>query len=78
MREIHAHHEQEQHRLRSTHGDAYDDFEFVRAELDALAEELHNLTDHTVNLDANFSKYGYSAHISESLDSLVSRLGLRE
>ena len=35
----------------------------MRAELDALGSELHMLTDHAVSLDANFSKYGYSAHL---------------
>jgi hypothetical protein len=28
--------------------------------LDTLGAELHMLTDHAVQLDANFSKYGYS------------------
>lgn len=35
----------------------------MRAELEALGSELHMLTDHAVSLDANFSKYGYSAHL---------------
>ena len=42
----------------------FDEFENVRTELDALAEELQALTDHGVSLDANFSKFGYDAHIS--------------
>ena len=64
VREIHAHHEQRRERLRDTHGDVYNEFERVKADLDALAEELHTLTDHGVALDANFSKFGYDAHIS--------------
>lgn len=34
-------------------------------ELDALSKELHLLTEHGVALDANFSKFGYSAHLSK-------------
>lgn len=44
-------------------GEAWDEFEHVRNELDALGGELHMLTDHAVSLDANFGKYGYSAHL---------------
>jgi hypothetical protein len=59
----HTHHETRREALRAQHGAAYDEFENVRAELDALGNELHMLTDHSVSLDANFSKYGYSAHL---------------
>jgi hypothetical protein len=45
------------------HGEAFDEFENVRLELDQISAELHSLTDHAVQLDANFSKYGYSAHL---------------
>jgi hypothetical protein len=63
LREAHGHHERRREALKETHGTAYDEFEHVRAELDALGNELHMLTDHSVALDANFSKYGYSAHL---------------
>jgi phosphoglycolate phosphatase-like HAD superfamily hydrolase len=63
LREAHGHHERRRDTLKETHGAAYDEFEHVRAELDALGSELHILTDHSVSLDANFSKYGYSAHL---------------
>ncbi|KAI9716559.1 MAG: hypothetical protein M1812_005290 [Candelaria pacifica] len=63
IREVHAHHEQLREDLRQKHGDVYDEFENVRVELDALSQELHLLSDHGVSLDANFSKYGYSAHL---------------
>jgi low temperature requirement protein LtrA len=49
--------------LREQHGEIYDQFENVKTELDLLSEELHNLTEHGVALDANFSKFGYSAHL---------------
>lgn len=35
--------------------------------MDAIAEELHVLSDHGVNLDVNFSKFGYDAHISKRI-----------
>ena len=58
-----SHHERRRESLRLKHGDDFDEFENVRAELDQLSSELHMLTDHAVSLDANFSKYGYSAHL---------------
>ena len=63
LRRAHSHHEERREALRRKHGDAFDEFENVRAELDTLGSELHMLTDHAVQLDANFSKFGYSAHL---------------
>ena len=63
LKRAHSHHEQRRQTLRDQHGEVYDEFENVRAELDILGSELHMLTDHAVSLDANFSKYGYSAHL---------------
>ena len=63
VREIHAHNEQRREHLRTTHGQVYDEIEHVRMELDTLADEMHHLTEHGVLLDANFSKFGYDAHI---------------
>ena len=63
LRRAHSHHESRREALRAKHGEAYDEFENVRTELDVLSSELHMLTDHAVSLDANFSKYGYSAHL---------------
>ena len=63
VREIHALHEQRRSNLRDQYAHIYDEFEHVRAELDVMSEELHFLTDHAVSLDANFSKFGYDAHI---------------
>lgn len=68
MREIHAFHENRRHNLRTQHGHIYDEFELVKAELDTLADELLHLSDRGVTLDANFSKFGYDAHISEDAD----------
>ncbi|KAI9670122.1 MAG: hypothetical protein M1817_004459 [Caeruleum heppii] len=69
LRETHGHHERRRDELRKKDGDAYDEFENVRTELDALAAELHNITDHGVALDANFSKYGYSARLRTKGDA---------
>ena len=63
LREVHGHHERVRDGLREKYGDAYDEFEKVRLELDVISAELHAITDHGVALDANFSKYGYSAHL---------------
>ncbi|KAH8657000.1 bacterial low temperature requirement A protein-domain-containing protein [Tricladium varicosporioides] len=63
LKKAHSHHQSRREALREKHGDAYDEFENVRSELEALGNELHMLTDHAVSLDANFSKYGYSAHL---------------
>ena len=63
IRQIHAHHEQRHQTLKIKHGDIYEEFEAVRADLDLLSNELNDLSDHGVSLDANFSKYGYDAHI---------------
>lgn len=63
MREIYARHEQRRLHLRHTHRNIYDEIEQVKMELDTLADELHHLTDHGVLMDANFSKFGYDAHI---------------
>ncbi len=63
VREIHAHHEQRHQALKTKHGSIYEEFEAVRADLDLLSNELNNMSDHGVSLDANFSKYGYDAHI---------------
>lgn len=63
VRELHAHHEERRTHLRNTHGSIYDEFENVKTELDTLANELYHLTELGVSLDANFSKFGYDAHI---------------
>jgi hypothetical protein len=49
--------------LREEHGDVAHEFERVIREMDALSHELHMISEHAVQLDANFSKYGYSAHL---------------
>ncbi|KAF2203314.1 hypothetical protein GQ43DRAFT_479183 [Delitschia confertaspora ATCC 74209] len=63
LRHTHAHHEEKQKQLKEQHGDLADEFERVIRELDTLSAELHMISEHAVQLDANFSKYGYSAHL---------------
>lgn len=63
LQKAHSHHEGRREELRQRHGTVFDEFEHVRSQLDVLGSELHMLTDHAVALDANFSKYGYSAHL---------------
>lgn len=63
VRTVHTYHEERREALREKHGAAFDEFEAVRHDLDVLSNELHQLTDHAVSLDANFDKYGFSAHL---------------
>jgi chromosome segregation ATPase len=63
LRRAHSHHEQRRQWLRDRHGKAYEEFENVHTELDALGSELNALTEQNMSLSANFSKYGYSAHL---------------
>ena len=65
LREVHAHNEEKRNAFRRQHTDVYAEFEKVQAELDALSTELSSFTQKEVALDANFSRYGYSAHIRE-------------
>ena len=60
---IHNFHEQRRQSLRDQHTNVYEEFEHVKTQLDTLSEELHALTDHGVDLDENFSKYGFDAKI---------------
>ncbi|KAF2733993.1 hypothetical protein EJ04DRAFT_467326 [Polyplosphaeria fusca] len=63
LRHTHAHHEDRHKKLKEEHPDLAEEFERVIRELDALSNELHHVSEHAVQLDANFSKYGYSAHL---------------
>ena len=63
IRELKAHHENRRESIRENHSDIYNDFEHIQSELTAIAAELDMLTDHHVTLDANFSKFGYSAQL---------------
>ncbi|CAD6585343.1 MAG: hypothetical protein ASARMPRED_002140 [Alectoria sarmentosa] len=75
LRELHTYHEGRKEHLRSKHGQLYDEFELVKSELDTLADELLHLSDHGVALNANFTKFGYDAHIrTKDPDSSTSSL----
>ncbi|KAJ8115459.1 hypothetical protein OPT61_g2910 [Boeremia exigua] len=63
LRHTHSHHEERHRQLKEEHPDLAAEFEHVLRELDALSAELHMISEHAVQLDANFSKYGYSAHL---------------
>ncbi|KAI4107723.1 MAG: hypothetical protein L6R37_001408 [Teloschistes peruensis] len=77
VRAIHAHHEQKRGELREKHSSIYEEFEHVHLQLEALSKEMHHLTEHGVSLDANFSKFGYDAHLRtrdpDSTASSISR-----
>ncbi|KAK7182947.1 uncharacterized protein CC84DRAFT_1256732 [Paraphaeosphaeria sporulosa] len=63
LRHTHQHHTDRHQRLKEDHPEITEEFERVIRELDALSRELHMVSSHAVQLDANFSKYGYSAHL---------------
>ena len=63
IQQLRAHHEGRRDTLRRQHGPLYDQFEDVRRELDALAADLQATSSRPVALDANFDRFGYSAHI---------------
>lgn len=63
VRQLHTHQEARRDSLKEKHPDIYDELDRVRTELDALSHEFQLITEHGVALDANFSKFGYSAHV---------------
>lgn len=67
LRETHEHQTVLRDQLRLKYGNDFEEFERIVKELDQLSSELHMISHHAVNLDANFSKYGYSAHLRKSL-----------
>jgi len=74
LKEAHSHHEERKKLLKEKYGGDFEEWEKVREQLDGLGKEMHMLTDHgaAVALDANFSKYGYSAHLRTYEDSSTS------
>lgn len=75
LRKTNSHHERCRAALREQCSDIYDQFQHVHAELDALANEFEQITDREVQLDANFSKYGYSAQLRSYGDLETRRSG---
>lgn len=63
LRHTHQHHTKQHERLKEEHPGIAEELERVIRELDDLSRELHMVSSHAVQLDANFSKYGYSAHL---------------
>ncbi|KAK5132990.1 hypothetical protein LTR08_008277 [Meristemomyces frigidus] len=75
VRQARTHHEARREELRSQHGDVYDRFADVHAELDMLSQELERVTSHEVSLEAHFNKYGYNARIKSYDDESPSHSG---
>ncbi|KIV98934.1 uncharacterized protein PV09_09320 [Verruconis gallopava] len=63
LRESQALRDEERAQLRLRYGADFDRFERIIQELDHLNKELHMVSEHAVQLDANFEKFGYSAHL---------------
>lgn len=75
LRKTRSHHEERREEFRKQHPDLYEQFAIVHEELDVLSSELERATDHGVSLEAQFSKYGYSAHLRSYDDSSPSHSG---
>ncbi|KAG8903841.1 hypothetical protein FRB99_002656 [Tulasnella sp. 403] len=63
LKQAHDFHTRRASELRKKHPDTYDEVHRIRDDLDALSRELEKLTSKPVELEANFGKFGYSAHI---------------
>ena len=63
LRRTFSHQESRRNQLREENALFATEFERVIREIDALSNELREISEHAVQLDANFSKYGYSAHL---------------
>lgn len=63
VRDARSHHEARREALRHTHGEVFEQFAHVHAELEMLNYELERVTSAGVSLEAHFGKYGYSAQI---------------
>ncbi|KAF3032376.1 hypothetical protein E8E12_001949 [Didymella heteroderae] len=63
LRHTHSHYEERHRQIKEEHPDLAAEFERILRQLDTLSSELHMISEHAVQLDANFSKYGYSAHL---------------
>ncbi|GAB7350623.1 hypothetical protein MBLNU459_g1188t1 [Dothideomycetes sp. NU459] len=78
VRNTYGHYEERRDALRQQYTDIYDQFQHVHSQLDALTAELEHITDRNMQLDASFSKYGYSAtpyqHEVESFELFVDLL----
>ncbi|KAF3037702.1 hypothetical protein E8E11_000079 [Didymella keratinophila] len=59
----HTHYEERHRQLKEENPDLVAEFERALHQLDALLSKLHMISEHAVQLDANFSKYGYSVHL---------------
>lgn len=71
LRKAHSHHEQRCDAFRERYTEVYDQFHDLHHDLDALAEELNRVSERGVQLDASFSKYGYSAHLRTCIQLLT-------
>jgi hypothetical protein len=63
LREAHEHHRRRADELREKHPDITAVFDSILNELDVVSKELHKITSKPVELQANFSRFGYSGNI---------------
>lgn len=63
VRQAQRHHETRREELRRQHQEVYERFADIHSELDLLSGEIARVATHGVSLEAQFNKFGYSAHI---------------
>jgi hypothetical protein len=66
LHEVHSHNELQRQQLRQKLGSQFDELEQIIRQVDQIGHELSTVSEGTgVQLNANFSKYGYSARLRE-------------
>ncbi|KAG9037938.1 hypothetical protein FRB95_003331 [Tulasnella sp. JGI-2019a] len=63
LRKAAQHHARKTELLRARHPETFAELDNVQRDFDHLSKELSKLTDRPVELEANFSRFGYAAHI---------------
>ncbi|KAG8872640.1 hypothetical protein FRB98_009501 [Tulasnella sp. 332] len=63
LKQAAEHHARKQEVLRARHPETFAELDNVQRDFDHLSKELAKLTSRPVELEANFSRFGYAAHI---------------
>ncbi|KAK6355352.1 hypothetical protein TWF696_004461 [Orbilia brochopaga] len=81
LKESKEHHQSLTNALREKHPEIFGEMERLQAQMEEISHDLHAITKHDVHLEANFSKFGYSAnlrtHIREKSDDEASSTVIR-
>ncbi|KAF3901593.1 hypothetical protein ABW21_db0204023 [Orbilia brochopaga] len=81
LKESKEHHEGLTNALRERHPEIVGEMERLQGQMEEISHDLHSITKHDVHLEANFSKFGYSAnlrtHIRDKTDDDTSSTVIR-